>query len=328
MQRRKIILFEGDQSYAKILKETLTIEGFDVLCVDHIPEKVEDRVYEEQPECITIDAILPEMDGFHLAFALKSDLRIRDIPIVFLSSLTHPTDIQHGREVGAADYIVKSKNTPRDIADRIKAVLGQPAMKSIPRAKIARLPDIPSVPQPPRTQSPLPYARALLLAAGIVLLVIAATQLSKLFTPKPQEVAAEIPIEYVEPTACTTDNDCVIQTDCCSAIAVNLYHKEQPKEKTCPAVLCENINVGVACIERHCAVVVAKEQTRGRVVYAAHEPDEVIRKVEEYDCSRRAGEYQSCVIACADDTVDCSAPTCSAECILPNDFLPSPPNRL
>ena len=208
----------------------------------------------------------------------------------------------------------------------MKTLLGQPTLKSAPRAKITRLPDIPSIPRPARAEKAFPAKKTLLFFAGILLLILAASQLSEFFQSRPKAVVSEIPIEYLEPTACRSDDDCVIQTDCCSATAVNLYHDEKPKEKNCPARLCPSINVGVACIDRQCAVVTAQEQIRGRILYSPRAPNDVSGRIEAYDCARRSGDYQPCQVPCPDGTTNCEE-TCSATCLLPNDFLPTPSVR-
>ncbi len=60
-----------------------------------------------QPNVILLDMQLPGMDGLSLARLLKVDPRWAAIPIIGLSALDRPRDIQRAREAGCCDYITK-----------------------------------------------------------------------------------------------------------------------------------------------------------------------------------------------------------------------------
>jgi CheY-like chemotaxis protein len=57
-----------------------------------------------RPAAITLDVLLPELDGWEVLRALKRDRRTRDIPVVIASVVD---DEQLGRALGAVDYFVK-----------------------------------------------------------------------------------------------------------------------------------------------------------------------------------------------------------------------------
>ncbi len=64
----------------------------------------------EANECAVIltDVMMPEMDGFEFAKALKADMRLREIPIIFLTAMTSEViDIYRAYEIGAVDYLQK-----------------------------------------------------------------------------------------------------------------------------------------------------------------------------------------------------------------------------
>lgn len=64
----------------------------------------------EKPDLILLDVVMPEMDGYHVCSHLKQDPKLKDIPIIFLTSRSHPEDIVKGFEVGGVDYITKPFN--------------------------------------------------------------------------------------------------------------------------------------------------------------------------------------------------------------------------
>jgi len=73
------------------------------------------RAKELHPDAITLDVMMPEMDGWSVLSALKSDPDLSDIPVIML---TLAEDRDKGYALGAADYLTK----PID-RDRLTAVL-------------------------------------------------------------------------------------------------------------------------------------------------------------------------------------------------------------
>ncbi len=62
---------------------------------------------EKHPDLILLDIMMPEMDGYEVCRILKSTPVARDIPIIFLTSLTGEDAESKGLELGAADYVIK-----------------------------------------------------------------------------------------------------------------------------------------------------------------------------------------------------------------------------
>ena len=63
-----------------------------------------------RPDVITLDAVMPEMDGWEVLSTLKSDPATADIPVVMVSFLEQR---ERGFALGAADYVVKPIDWPR-----------------------------------------------------------------------------------------------------------------------------------------------------------------------------------------------------------------------
>ena len=60
-----------------------------------------------KPDLILLDIMMPEMDGYEVCAALKSDETTKDIPIMFVSAMNEDSDETKGFELGAIDYITK-----------------------------------------------------------------------------------------------------------------------------------------------------------------------------------------------------------------------------
>jgi sigma-B regulation protein RsbU (phosphoserine phosphatase) len=62
---------------------------------------------EPPPDLILLDVSMPEMDGYEVCSQLKLDPKTQDIPVIFLTGLTHVEEETRGFDVGAVDYIHK-----------------------------------------------------------------------------------------------------------------------------------------------------------------------------------------------------------------------------
>ena len=73
-------------------------------------EQALNQIERKLPELILLDIMMPEVDGFKFCEILKSKFETKDIPIIFISSLSSPEQETRGLEAGAVDYIIKPFN--------------------------------------------------------------------------------------------------------------------------------------------------------------------------------------------------------------------------
>jgi two-component system, sensor histidine kinase and response regulator len=64
-------------------------------------------IRERKPHLVLSDIVMPEMNGYELCRAIKSDPTLRDIPVILVTSLNDPKDIIRGIECGADNFIRK-----------------------------------------------------------------------------------------------------------------------------------------------------------------------------------------------------------------------------
>ncbi|MFA6295970.1 MAG: response regulator [Patescibacteria group bacterium] len=122
MEKSKILIVEDDQFLVKIYQTKLESEGFDIeLALDG--EEGIKKAAKFMPELILLDLILPKMNGFEVLKKLKSEEKTKNIPVIILSNLGQESDVKQGKELGAADYLVKSDHSINEIIDKIKKEL-------------------------------------------------------------------------------------------------------------------------------------------------------------------------------------------------------------
>ncbi|WDQ35210.1 response regulator transcription factor [Paenibacillus marchantiae] len=99
----KIMLIEDDESLFSEIKERLSQWSYDVYGVRDFG-KVIQEYSAIQPQLVIIDIQLPQYDGFHWCRMIRAH---SNVPIIFLSSRDHPTDMVMSMHLGADDFIQK-----------------------------------------------------------------------------------------------------------------------------------------------------------------------------------------------------------------------------
>jgi PAS domain S-box-containing protein len=100
----KIILaIDDDPQVISLYERYLTPQGYHVIPLTD-PSKAKERILEIKPFAVTLDIMMPSLDGWAVLNTLKSDPATRDYPVI-ICSITEKTD--KGFSLGAADYLVK-----------------------------------------------------------------------------------------------------------------------------------------------------------------------------------------------------------------------------
>ncbi|WIV19138.1 response regulator transcription factor [Paenibacillus polygoni] len=99
----KILLIEDDATLFNEIKERLAQWSYHVYGIQDF-----DQVFQEftaiKPDLVIIDIQLPKFDGFHWCRIIRSH---SNVPIIFLSSRDHPTDMVMSMQLGADDFVQK-----------------------------------------------------------------------------------------------------------------------------------------------------------------------------------------------------------------------------
>lgn len=105
----KILIVDDVPSNVLLLKILLSNEKFQV-CTANCGKQCIEKAKSEHPHLILLDVMMPDISGFDTAVILKKDDETKDIPIIFLTALNNPSDLVHGFQVGANDFLTKPFN--------------------------------------------------------------------------------------------------------------------------------------------------------------------------------------------------------------------------
>ena len=106
-KRRSILVVEDSITSRSLLKNILDSAGYDVkAAVDGVDAFTALRT--QTFELVVSDVQMPRMDGFELTARIRADKKLSDLPVVLVTALESREDREHGIDVGANAYIVKS----------------------------------------------------------------------------------------------------------------------------------------------------------------------------------------------------------------------------
>ncbi len=61
----------------------------------------------ERPDLVVLDIMMPRMDGYQVAEAIRADDDLKNTPIIMLSAKAQDEDIARGVEAGVDHYVTK-----------------------------------------------------------------------------------------------------------------------------------------------------------------------------------------------------------------------------
>ncbi|MEM7222578.1 MAG: response regulator [Pseudomonadota bacterium] len=107
-----VLAIDDDPSVHELLKMVLSGDGYEVVSAESGVEGIR-MAREVQPQIITLDVMLPDLDGWSVLAAVKSDPAISRIPVVMLSIVD---DATRGYALGATEYLTKPVERGRLLA--------------------------------------------------------------------------------------------------------------------------------------------------------------------------------------------------------------------
>ncbi len=110
MNGRRILVIDDDPLKRKLLRALLTLGKYEVVeCPD--AESGIRHAGESVPDCILMDLKLPGIDGLAATRLIKADSRLKDIPVVAVTSSAMKGDEQKALDAGCDGYITKPIDT-------------------------------------------------------------------------------------------------------------------------------------------------------------------------------------------------------------------------
>lgn len=123
----RVLVVDDDEAIRQLVSVNLGLEGFEVeTAVDG--EDCLERVHDFGPDVITLDVMMPRLDGWATAGRLRQDPETSHIKVMFLTARAQAEDLQRGREIGVDAYVTK----PFDPTELVRVVRGLASAEAEP----------------------------------------------------------------------------------------------------------------------------------------------------------------------------------------------------
>ncbi len=119
--RGSVLVVDDDRVNRIVLTRSLEADGHAVTTATNGREALE-LLSTELPDVLLLDIVMPELDGFAVLDHVKTDARLRDIPVIMISALDELEGVVRCIESGAEDYLAKPFE-PTLLRARISAAL-------------------------------------------------------------------------------------------------------------------------------------------------------------------------------------------------------------
>ncbi|WP_326618453.1 response regulator [Streptomyces decoyicus] len=112
----RILVVDDNKVIRQLIRVNLELEGFEVVTAADGAECL-DVVHHVRPDVVTLDVVMPRLNGLHTAARLRSDPRTWDIPIAIVSACTQG-EVDNGETVGVDAFLAK----PFEPAELVRTV--------------------------------------------------------------------------------------------------------------------------------------------------------------------------------------------------------------
>lgn len=119
----KILIIDDDLDTLRLVGLMLQRQGYQISAATNGQQGL-DKAFDESPDLILLDIMMPDMDGYEVTRRLRSNPSTMETPILMFTAKTQMEDKVIGFEVGANDYLTKPTH-PSELQARVKSLLAR-----------------------------------------------------------------------------------------------------------------------------------------------------------------------------------------------------------
>ena len=119
--KKRILIVDDDPTSLKLLESMLPVHIYNVVKANNGEEALE-SAFDQPPDLILLDIMMPGMDGYEVTRQIKKDKRTKDIPIIIITSLDESESKVKGMEEGAEELLSKPVHSTELLA-RVRSML-------------------------------------------------------------------------------------------------------------------------------------------------------------------------------------------------------------
>lgn len=118
----KILWVEDDKFLSEILSKKFLSLGYTLLKANNGTEALA-MAEKETPNIVMLDIVMPDVNGFDVLQKLKMQEKFKGVPVIMLSNLSAPSDIEKSKKLGANGFIVKAAVSLDEIVAQVEKLV-------------------------------------------------------------------------------------------------------------------------------------------------------------------------------------------------------------
>lgn len=120
----RVLVVDDDDVIRHLVVVNLELEGFEVYTAVDGADCLQ-KVREVAPHVVTLDIMMPRIDGWEVAMRLRDDPSTAQVKVVLLSARAQEADIRRGNRLGVDHYLTKPFD-PDELVDVVRRLAGLP----------------------------------------------------------------------------------------------------------------------------------------------------------------------------------------------------------
>ena len=116
-----MLVVDDDEVIRQLISVNLELEGFEVhTAVDG--QDCLDTIKNVEPDVVTLDVMMPRLDGWETATRLREDPSLASVRVVLLSARAQEADLERGQRIGVDAYLTKPFD-PDDLVATVRRLI-------------------------------------------------------------------------------------------------------------------------------------------------------------------------------------------------------------
>jgi DNA-binding response OmpR family regulator len=120
----RVLVVDDDEVIRQLIEVNLTLEGFEVITAVDGQDCLEKAV-KVKPTVITLDVMMPRLDGWETAVRLGNNPETAGIKVVLITARAQEDDRDRGQQIGVDAYLTKPFD-PAEMIRVVRALAGAP----------------------------------------------------------------------------------------------------------------------------------------------------------------------------------------------------------
>jgi CheY-like chemotaxis protein len=122
-KKKKVLIVDDDPFLLGMYSLKFQNSGFEVESSTNARDALEKLKSDVHYDAVIFDIVMPAMDGFQFMEEVNKNNLLEKSCFIALTNQSQPSDIEKGKKLGAAGYIIKASTIPSEVVKEVEAIL-------------------------------------------------------------------------------------------------------------------------------------------------------------------------------------------------------------